>query len=784
MTKYAGIYIENHTVQDAASKEAASKSLKNWRGVACSAEDWVKKLEQGQTIQPSAFSPQSDGTFTHKKEFWNSTHFIACDADNIKGIEFLDNGEDKNPNGVEAWTEEKGLSKRFPTLTEVVYAVGQSVSSMSNDKPPHHRRYRLIFLFDEPITSEKHYHQILLTLANEFPIIPAVERSPAQPVFGNAREGFGFHTCGNILKLADYPYKPPTETSTDSDQQRLHLDESLEEFLRRHHISYESTGTSNKFYVKCPYEARHASGKNGPTDAYVFDDGKGWAFYCSHASCANNRTWEAFKEGYQIDLYKGKPDSYQDKRDYQQAKGEEREAREARKNAWTESDIERAEDTGDTDPEFPDDLFFNVFAEYRDAWDGIAPFHDSFLFATCKHAVSAVLGKSVFIESGVRIYPNHYTGLVGASADAQKSTTLSAMQKYILSKADPNVEPLRALATPEGLINLFVEPKVMEAKDDDGNDITYYRGGYADSIPEDRIPELQAQQCEEESVRICAVFSELSTALLKGKKMHAQGLIETLLQLYDCEPMIQSQTKENPTVAEFPTFSMIGASTMILLEESMGTEYIFGGFANRFEWYLTGDPKPAMFLWGMPKQHKLNKVVDKIGKLRSTWCKDGRPTGFSISKEAIELGQNWTEKIDVVIREEENPLVVESVKRAKLHVLKNSLIFAVLTNTPDNAVVGQEHIEKAIALAGYSMSVAKRIFASYASSDVHRVEKRIIEILKNTPLLTAKQTYHKMAWAKFEDVARIIETMCLHGMLGWEKPSRSKRYFVLKDENE
>lgn len=768
MEKYAGIYIEGHKVKDAESKAAASQSLKNWRGVACSAQEWINKLEQGQTIQPSAFSPQTDGTFTHKKEFWNSTHFVCCDADNIKGIEFLDDGTDKNPDGVEAWTDKNGLSKQFPNLKDKVYAVGQSVSSMSDDKQPHHRRYRLIFLFDKPIQTEAHYHQIMLALASEFPIIPAVERSPAQPVFGNAREGFGFHICNNILKVADYPHQ--SETPTETHQSQLPLDESLEEFLRRQHITYRPTNTPNKFFVDCPYQDRHASGKNGPTDAYVFDDNKGWAFYCSHASCSERRTWEAFKEGHGI---RPEPKTSRQK---------QRMAAELVSKDWTDDDIERAEDTGDVDPNFPNDMFFGIFEEYRAAWDGIAPFHDSFLFATLKHAVSAVLGKSVFIESGILIYPNHYTGFVGTSADAQKSTTLSAMLKYILSKGDPNVITLRAMATPEGLINLFVEPKRVDTEDEDGNSISYYRGGYANSVPESQIPDIQAQYVDEESIRICGIFPEISTALLKSKKMHGQGLIELLLQLYDCEDIIQSPTKENPTVAEYPTFSIIGASTKILLEESMGTEYIFGGFANRFEWYLTGDPKPSKFLWGKPRQTNLNKVVDVIGTLREKWAPHSKPTGFEISEAAIEIGQAWTEKVDSVIRSEENPLVVEAVKRAKLHLLKNSLIFAVLMNKEGDTEIDTPHLELAIELSGYTMNVAKRIFASYASSEMHRVEKRVVEILKNSPRLTAKQTYHKMSWAKFEDVARVLETMCLHGVLGSEVPHRSKQYFVLKDD--
>ena len=254
-------------------------------------------MEAGQTIQPSAFSPKPDGTYTHAKEHWKSTNFVCADADNIRGVETLDDGTEKNPDGVEAWTEPDGLSKRFPELKSEVYAVGQSVSSMSSDKPPQHRRYRLIFLFDNPITSEEHYHQILLSLATEFPIIPAVERSPAQPVFGNARDDFGFHNCGNILSLDDYPFIPSEPKTAGESQPRLDLEITLDQWLRDHGIAYTAADESGKYFVECPYKDNHTGGINKPKDAYVF--GVPFAFHCSHASCKKNNhtTWDAFKKG-------------------------------------------------------------------------------------------------------------------------------------------------------------------------------------------------------------------------------------------------------------------------------------------------------------------------------------------------------------------------------------------------------------------------------------------------------------------------------------------------------
>ena len=298
MTTFAGIFIASHKVCDAQSKAQATKTLTDWQSESCTAADWVKKLEAGHTIQPSAFSPQPDGTYTHKGKFWQSTNFVCADADNIKGVETLDDGTEKNPDGVEAWTKQAGLSERYPALKSKAYAVGQSVSSMSDDKPPPHRRFRLIFLFDKPIESIAHYHQILLSLANEFPIIPSVERSPAQPVFGNARENCAFTICGNILSLDDFPFTPPELKTADESQPRLDFDETLEEYLRRHRVDYTPSDEAGKYYVVCPYKDNHTGGINKPKDAYVWDDGK-WSFYCSHASCKKNEhtNWDAFKRG-------------------------------------------------------------------------------------------------------------------------------------------------------------------------------------------------------------------------------------------------------------------------------------------------------------------------------------------------------------------------------------------------------------------------------------------------------------------------------------------------------
>ena len=238
MTTFSGIFIPDHKTIDAASKAHAAKTLTNWQQWQGAPEDWIAKLEKGQTISLCAFAPKADGSFTHAVEYFQSTCWVWADGDNIKGVEQNTDGSEKNPLGVEPWTEEDDLFLLYPTLSKKIYTFGESVSSMAEWKPPLHRRYRLGFRTDYPIESEEHYHQILLSLADEFNIIPKVERSPAQPVFGNARDGFRFHTCGNILKLSDYPYTPPKPKSKPKPTQTI--TRTLREWLDFHKIRYES----------------------------------------------------------------------------------------------------------------------------------------------------------------------------------------------------------------------------------------------------------------------------------------------------------------------------------------------------------------------------------------------------------------------------------------------------------------------------------------------------------------------------------------------------------------
>ena len=297
--KYAGFVIRSHRVFNAETKQAAQNQMSGWESVSLTGAEWIAELEQGRTIQPSQFTPATDQHgkviepvyYTHALEYWQGTHFICADADHIIGVEVNDDGSEKNPAGVEAWTEEKNLCRLYPELAKECFAAVQSVSSMSGDKPPLHRRYRLIFLFDEMIMTPEHYAQVLLSLADKYSVIPKIERAATQPVFGNAREGFNKAVIvGNILSLSDFPYRKPEPKSKPKPKPAP--TKTLREWLDSHKIAYTEKpykGTE-KFIVDCPHDKAHTQ------DAWITDEGGAWQFSCSHNSCKGDRsTWKAYK---------------------------------------------------------------------------------------------------------------------------------------------------------------------------------------------------------------------------------------------------------------------------------------------------------------------------------------------------------------------------------------------------------------------------------------------------------------------------------------------------------
>ena len=71
------------------------------------------------------------------------------------------------------------------------------------------------------------------------------------------------------------------------------------------------------------------------------------------------------------------------------------------------------------------------------------------------------------------------------------------------------MQQLSQIATPEGLLNHFVDTERMYLIKEADDDTFTYKGGYAKAVSPELIPYIQSEQRERESIRWSGMFSEL-----------------------------------------------------------------------------------------------------------------------------------------------------------------------------------------------------------------------------------------------------------------------------------
>ena len=93
------------------------------------------------------------------------------------------------------------------------------------------------------------------------------------------------------------PKDDPEPKAKDAKSHPNGKQRSLREWLDDHNISYTEKpykGTF-KYQVDCPHDSSHKR-----PDAWVTDEGGKWQFSCSHNSCKDRSTWQAFKDAHSI----------------------------------------------------------------------------------------------------------------------------------------------------------------------------------------------------------------------------------------------------------------------------------------------------------------------------------------------------------------------------------------------------------------------------------------------------------------------------------------------------
>ena len=425
---------------------------------------------------------------------------------------------------------------------------------------------------------------------------------------------------------------------------------------------------------------------------------------------------------------------------------------------------------------FPDKLLFDVFKPYAAAFQGKTEVPLPFHFAVLKTLIGASLGRRVYLNEIKPIYPNFYSVIIGETGLARKSTALR-LGENLLRDADPSVYTLRGLATPEGLLQVFVPPPGYSLGSSIPNDDETDDEGAASLIGDQLEFMLDNAEPGVEGFRVLISLDEFSYLLKKATKSHGEGLIQMLTEAYDYPIKLDLPTRVNPISVDHPCLSMIAATTMAWLEASLKLEDIQGGFANRISYYYATTDE-FVFRTEPGDTQFLNIVKYSVNQFRH---KFPQPTAFQFSEASDAEGEAWYIDHRKALKTEQNPLVREALARTDTHMRKAALLHAAISNEGDDYEIGLQSLKWAIGLAEYLQAVTTQIYSKFNLSEERRLEQRILDILEQKPNQTARELARRISWASAKEVNAAVEELLKNETIGKEQVGRTTKYHILRE---
>ena len=781
------------------------------------AKHWVQRVDTPEGV----FRRLADG-YGISLMFGERFHQFIRNSNNWRGINgtMLDIDvfrDEKHPDAPEPVYSLGEMLNRYPLLARICSFIMPTASSLYEGRS---FIARGVILFPAPITDQRVYHAFGDILLETIDCIPAnVTKNPCAVGFGNTHnvpDALGFTPDTTWIQNAIDEARQRVITENAEKESKRQKAEARRQAYQKKQSNGTRTGDRNgtsenisAFIEQCDPLAemlrdglltpaqgsnRYKWHKSDSESSCEWVDGKLRIYSASMQDASPSTGGENAVNAHRFYLYHltgldlSKDSDKPKCREYLFEQGYGSDPKQFTQNVnfvgdppkWTEADIE-TEDTSPQLADFPSELFFGIFGTYREAHLGRVPMSDAFCFASLKHCISSTLGRKYYIDSEPEIFPNFYTALIGDSSDAAKGIALRQQAKMLRS-IDPTVHTIKSLTTPAGLVNLFVEPVEKERTGEDRENETYYIGGLADRITDtDFLENMISNCCCKESFRISCQLGEFRDLLIKSARSTGAGLLELIMDIYDADEVIDSNTKVDASLAKYPTLSMIGGTDKRLIEKALGAEYIGGGLTNRFEWYL-GHEVEERFINQKAESTLWGKCQTVLGNIRNKFDETSQQVAFTIPRESEALGEDFLKqhKQHLKLIRDDEELAADSLRRTKMHVLKNSLIFSVLCNEPNDTAIHPEQMEKAILLANWTTNATQHIFNDFALGEDSNLKKRLLKLLTSKPRMSASQIGNRLRSENPTKLFQMLEVLTRHEVLIREVPKRTALYSVRK----
>lgn len=335
-------------------------------------------------------------------------------------------------------------------------------------------------------------------------------------------------------------------------------------------------------------------------------------------------------------------------------------------------------------PVIPEKCWRGIFAEYRDIACKASESPDAFHFAGIAAAVSAALGKSIFLKNPVDVWPNVFVCVVG-EAGCGKSDPYKLAVLKVLRAAFPDVLILTSLDSSQGLITAIKR-----------------RGARAPSV--------------------VVSLTEIRSLIEKSAQKASGDLIPKLNDLYDCVPRLEINTKNSFEEVDDPPAGIFLAGTTPEWMDKARREDLTGGTGSRIL-FFPGDPKMNI----RPRHQDFTSAILALKDIGEFW-KAQAPAEITFLPDAEEAYWKWHDNRPTL--KCSHQLIRAMSVRHRSYFLKFCLIYAAIEKKRQITV---EHVAAARELIdNFAFPSLWHLFSDFSLSPFGKLEQKIIQVVKES----------------------------------------------------
>jgi hypothetical protein len=315
----------------------------------------------------------------------------------------------------------------------------------------------------------------------------------------------------------------------------------------------------------------------------------------------------------------------------------------------------------------------------------------------------AAVGRTpYFYAGGAKHHAVIHPLIVGRTSDGVKGTSL-AIVNAICQRAqlDPPLTTASGLSTGEGLIEHV-----------------------QDSVGDD--PDAKGFKAGVEDKRLLVKETEYKLVLSRGRREGA-SLLPILRQLWDGDDVIQTMTKEKNRVrASHAHIVVVGHVTPGEFMRAVDDSDVAGGSINRLLICLSRRSKVDPKMGNVPEE-----VLAPVAEAFRASVMHARQ-GPALATFSNAFWARWNELYPkLVIGRAENAVTGATARRMP-YILRLSLLYALMDRAdPLDCIIGDNHLDAALALWNYCEHSAQWLFSDYEGEQENAESKSLVKFIRD-----------------------------------------------------